>query len=71
MTADSPIHMPSVLRASKVYLMFALSGASALVYQIIWARWLGLVFGNTTLSISIVLGSFMLGLALGSWLADS
>jgi len=52
-----------------VYLIFTVSGASALVYQIIWGRWLGLVFGNTTLSVSIVLGSFMLGLAAGSWLA--
>jgi spermidine synthase len=53
----------------KVYLIFALSGATALIYQIIWARWLGLVFGNTTTSVSIVLGSFMLGLAAGSWAA--
>lgn len=59
---------PSLVKDSAVYLIFAISGASALVYQVIWARWLGLVFGNTTLSISIVLGSFMMGLALGSWL---
>ena len=52
-----------------VYIVFILSGATALIYQVIWSRWLGLVFGNTTISISIVLGSFMLGLALGSWLA--
>ncbi|MBI5205308.1 MAG: fused MFS/spermidine synthase [Nitrospirae bacterium] len=50
-------------------MIFTISGASALIYQVIWARWLGLVFGNTTLSISVVLGSFMAGLALGSWLA--
>lgn len=52
-----------------VYGLFLLSGAAALVYQVIWARWLGLVFGNTTTSISIILGAFMLGLALGSWAA--
>lgn len=52
-----------------VYGIFLLSGAAALVYQVIWARWLGLVFGNTTTSISIILGAFMLGLALGSWAA--
>jgi spermidine synthase len=51
-----------------IYLIFAASGAAALVYQIAWARWLGLIFGNTATSISIVLASFMLGLALGSWL---
>ena len=50
----------------KVYLVFAVSGAAALIYQIIWARWLGLTFGNTTISAAIVLGAFMAGLALGS-----
>ncbi len=52
-----------------VYAVFVLSGAAGLTYQIIWARWLGLVFGGTTTSISIVLGTFMAGLALGSWAA--
>ena len=57
----------SLVRTSQIFLIFTASGATALVYQVIWSRWLGLVFGNTTTSISIVLGSFMLGLALGSW----
>ncbi len=52
-----------------VLLLFALTGASGLIYQVIWARQLGLVFGNTTTSISIVLSTFMAGLALGSWAA--
>ncbi len=52
-----------------VLLVFALTGASGLIYQVIWARQLGLVFGNTTTSISIVLSTFMAGLALGSWAA--
>ncbi|MCP4700529.1 MAG: hypothetical protein GY862_27305 [Gammaproteobacteria bacterium] len=52
-----------------VYLIFTASGAAALIYQVIWARWLGLVFGNTAVSVSIVLASFMLGLALGSYIA--
>lgn len=52
-----------------IYLIFAASGAAGLIYQVLWTRWLGLVFGNTTLSVSIVLGCFMLGLALGGWLA--
>jgi spermidine synthase len=69
MTDQRSIPKQSLIGSSAVYLIFAISGASALVYQVIWARWLGLVFGNTTLSISIVLGSFMMGLALGSWLA--
>src|SRR5438105_15683355 len=57
------------MRSGLVYTVFAVSGATALIYQVIWSRWLGLVFGNTTTSTSIVLGSFMLGLAIGSWAA--
>ncbi len=60
---------PPAVSSSRVYAVFLLSGMAALVYQVIWARWLGLIFGNTTTSVSIILGAFMLGLALGSWLA--
>ena len=58
----------SRVQTFNVYLIFTISGVAALIYQIIWARWLGLVFGNTATSVSIVLASFMLGLALGSYL---
>src|SRR5215213_7457546 len=47
-------------------LCFVLSGATGLVYEILWARMLGLVFGATTFAISAVLAAFMGGLALGS-----
>ena len=67
-TAKTDSQNYSGLRALGVYTIFTASGAAGLIYQVIWARWLGLVFGNTTVSISIVLSSFMLGLALGSWL---
>src|SRR5437879_10681700 len=48
---------------------FFLSGASGLVFELVWTRQLGLVFGSTTLAISTVLSVFMGGLALGSVLA--
>ncbi|MEK6283174.1 MAG: fused MFS/spermidine synthase [Acidobacteriota bacterium] len=48
---------------------FILSGATGLIYEVLWARMLGLVFGATTLAISTVLAAFMGGLALGSALA--
>jgi spermidine synthase len=44
-----------------------LSGASALVYQLLWLRLLGLVFGVTVHAASTVLASFMAGLAIGSY----
>ncbi|HLA12008.1 MAG TPA: fused MFS/spermidine synthase [Pyrinomonadaceae bacterium] len=48
---------------------FVLSGATGLIYEVIWVRLLGLVFGATTLAISTVLAAFMGGLALGSAIA--
>ncbi len=60
---------PPTVSRRPVLAIFALTGASGLIYQVIWARRLGLVLGNTTASIAIVLSTFMAGLALGSWLA--
>src|ERR1700682_6334866 len=48
---------------------FILSGATGLIYEVLWARMLGLVFGGTTLAVSTVLAAFMGGLALGSTIA--
>ncbi len=48
-------------------LLFLLSGASALVYQVLWLRLLGLVFGVTVYAASTVWAAFMGGLALGSF----
>jgi spermidine synthase len=52
-----------------ISLCFILSGAAGLIYEVLWARMLGLVFGATTLAVSTVLAAFMGGLALGSALA--
>src|SRR5256714_8674535 len=52
-----------------VSVCFILSGATGLIYEVLWARMLGLVFGATTFAISTVLAAFMGGLALGSALA--
>jgi len=43
-----------------------LSGFAALVYELLWFRQLGLVFGNTVQAAATVLTAFMLGLALGA-----
>ncbi len=49
-----------------ILLLFFLSGASALIYEVLWARQLGLVFGATTQAASAVLVAYMVGLALGA-----
>jgi spermidine synthase len=50
-------------------ILFFLSGASALIYQVLWLRLLGLVFGVTIHAATTVLASFMGGLAIGSLVA--
>ncbi|HVS81421.1 MAG TPA: fused MFS/spermidine synthase [Pyrinomonadaceae bacterium] len=52
-----------------VAICFLFSGATGLIYEVLWARMLGLVFGVTTLAIGAVLAAFMGGLALGSAIA--
>src|SRR6266850_3819741 len=52
-----------------LYLLFFLSGISGLIYQVVWFRVFGNVFGNTIYSASAVVAAFMLGLGAGSYLA--
>jgi spermidine synthase len=47
------------------------SGACALVYQVVWVRQLLLIVGTTTAAVSTVLAVFMTGLGLGAWLFGS
>lgn len=47
---------------------FFLSGMAGLIYQVLWARMLGLLFGSDAVATSVVLAVFMGGLALGSFL---
>ncbi|MAE65184.1 MAG: hypothetical protein CMJ18_13010 [Phycisphaeraceae bacterium] len=43
-----------------------ISGTAALVYETIWLRWFGLLFGNTAHAASATLCAFFAGLALGA-----
>src|SRR5438105_6355140 len=56
------------MRRPGLYTLFFLSGASALIYEVVWQRMLNLVFGVSTLSVSAVLAAFMMGLGLGGFL---
>jgi spermidine synthase len=51
-----------------VGLLFVLSGASALVYQVLWQRILALHSGVGLYSIAMIVGAFMAGLGIGSFL---
>jgi spermidine synthase len=47
--------------------MFFLSGAAALIYQVVWVRSLTLIFGGSHLAVTVVLSIFMAGLAIGGY----
>ena len=51
---------------SWISLIFFFSGFSALVYQLLWMRHLGFIFGNTVFASATVLTAFMGGLGLGA-----
>lgn len=49
-------------------LAFAFSGTAALTYEVLWSRELTLIFGSTVYAVSMMLSSFMSGLALGAFI---
>jgi spermidine synthase len=70
--ADSPL-LPQATGergqiARALVACFLVSGTVGLIYEVLWIRMLGLVFGHTVFAITTVLAAFMGGLGLGSLL---
>ena len=53
-------------RLGVLHLLFFVSGALGLVYEVLWMRRLTVVFGATTVATAVTLSAFFLGLAAGS-----
>jgi spermidine synthase len=49
--------------------LFAVTGCAGLIYEVVWFKHLGTIFGVTTLATSTVLAVFMGGLAIGAAIA--
>src|SRR6202012_1574157 len=49
-----------------ILILFFCSGATALVYEVIWSKYMSLLFGSTIQAQTVVLAVFMGGLALGN-----
>ncbi len=60
--ALSPPWLPVLL------LLFVASGASALIYEVVWFQLLQLVIGSSAVSLGVLLGTFMGGMCAGSLL---
>lgn len=54
----------------RVGFALGLSGFAAVLYEVLWVRLLGDVFGQTALAVQVVLAVFFAGLAFGSWASD-
>lgn len=61
------MNAPVAANRPLLFAFFFGSGFSALLYQAVWLKYLGLLFGNTTFATAAVLSAFMAGLSLGSW----
>jgi spermidine synthase len=57
---------PPASGRSAVYITIALSGLCALAAEVIWTRLLGLLFGASVYTFSIILAVFLVGLGIGS-----
>lgn len=64
---SSPSFTPRLLRPT-LFLAFGLSGASALIFEIVWTRTLSTVMGSSTYALSTMLAAFMAGLSVGGGL---
>ena len=51
-----------------IYACFFLSGATSLLFEVLWSRQFVTVFGNSSYAISIVLCAYMAGIGLGGLL---
>lgn len=61
---EAPVRPPKETRV--VYVAIALSGLCALAAEVIWTRVLGLLFGASVYTFSIILAVFLFGLGVGS-----
>jgi spermidine synthase len=50
-----------------IIILFFFSGMSALIYEILWLKELGLLFGNASYAMATTLAAFFWGLAVGSY----
>ncbi len=51
-----------------LYILFFLSGMAALIYEVLWMKELGLLFGNTAYAVATTLSVFFLGLSIGGYI---
>ena len=64
----SPVATAQTVAGARPWIpvLFLLSGAAGLLYEVLWSKYLGFLLGNAAHANALVLGTFLGGLALGS-----
>ena len=68
MTTSTPAPDTSRQYLPVLILLFVGSGCAALIYEVVWLQLLQLVIGSSAVSLGVLLGTFMGGMCLGSFL---
>ncbi len=71
MSPDAPVTSPTTPDRAPAHfylllLLFALSGCAALIYEVVWYQSLQLAIGSTSVSMGVLLATYMGGLCIGS-----
>src|SRR5205823_2150230 len=66
---ETTLTLPSDGAARLLVGVYAISGFVAMLYEVAWSRALVLALGSSTYAYTIMLATFLFGLALGAWLA--
>src|SRR5215510_16593325 len=70
MSRSVNLHAFQMLSSRSLFVvLYTMSGAAALIYEVTWTRLLTLQMGHTVAAVSTVLAAFMGGLAIGAWIA--
>ena len=64
----TPVNLKPNQLTPAIFTLLFISGACALVYQVVWARLFAEIFGSTLFAVSAVLAAFMSGLAIGAYI---
>jgi len=70
--ADEPTseHQPLSRNVKLAALVFAASGAIAMIYEVCWTRTLLMVVGSSTYAFTIMLAAFLIGIFIGSFVCS-
>ena len=69
-SGDQPLGTTDGSVLAVLYGLFFFSGFSALAYQVTWQRMLALFAGSDSISVTLIVGAFLLGLGGGSMLSS-